>query len=201
MRLYAGIISYIAMVSLAANVGIGYYLYTYEQTNQRLQNQIIALQQTRAADADQLRELQKTIIIKEQLLTYTRAQLPDAPRTTTPKRAQTSHIDMALCPQQLDAQQIQDAQTPTQLQRIIQAWYSRTTLDTLADVQVQRRTSRDSADFQMVLFLTKKSDKTPYQEIITVKYINHINSTNNTHPFPPVHMIMSTTCLLYGATP
>jgi hypothetical protein len=83
MRVYAGIISVIAIVSIAANISFGYYLYAFEQLNRQLQRQIVNFQQDQADDAQQIYALDTALRVNRSYVRwYLRANLHHPPHAT-----------------------------------------------------------------------------------------------------------------------
>jgi len=124
MRLYAGIVSYILMISLAGNVGFGYYLYTFEQTNRQLNAQLIALKQALATSTTQVRDLQHAISVKTQLLMYTRDQLAQTTTAHDTLARLVAQLELVLCPQQLEPRHVAAATTLAQLTRMVATFYA-----------------------------------------------------------------------------
>jgi len=191
MRLYAGIVSYILLISLAGNLGFGYYLYTFEQTNRQLNAQIIALKQALVTNATHERDLQQRITVHTQLLTYTRDQLAQTTAENVTLAQRVAQLEVVVCPQQLDPQHVASATTLAQITRIIETFYAQQHAATMTNTTITDRRN----NVQIQLFFTKNNDNMIHEDLITISYAKEPKKERT-----PIRMIMSTTCVLYVAT-
>lgn len=75
MRLYAMLMSVITVASIAANIGFGYYLNEFEQTNRKLQAQIINYQQQQASQKQHIYLLRTELTVSESMVRQLQHQL------------------------------------------------------------------------------------------------------------------------------
>lgn len=101
MRLYASLMSAIALASLAANIGFGYYLHDFEQTNRRLNAQIVIDQQRHASQTQHIFLLHKELTVSESLVRQLQQQLHDTTLAVARVLVATTPHDVPWCSRHL----------------------------------------------------------------------------------------------------
>jgi hypothetical protein len=143
MRVYAGIISVIAIVSIAANISFGYYLYAFEQLNRQLQRQIVNFQQDQADDAQQIYALDTALRVNRSYVRHLTRQLRDQSLVLARQLAPSSTRNVPWCSRQLQGEYTHTHITPQQVGRRIQTAYTAIYNATVDDMTYTRTWPHD----------------------------------------------------------
>lgn len=163
MRLYAMLMSVIALASIAANIGFGYYLNEFEQTNRKLQAQIINYQQQQASQKQHVYLLRTELTVSESLVRQLQRQLRDTSHAVARVLATTTPHATPWC-----SRHLRGSSTHTnvhQIGRQMQALYQRLYTATVDDV-----TYTDSAPngIRVAVSVTTTHDQPAQTDVLTL---------------------------------
>ncbi len=193
MRIYAGIISVIAMVSIAANIGFGYYLYSFEQLNRQLQTQVVNFQQDQADDAQQIYTLDTALRVNRSYVRHLTRQLHDQSLVLARQLATPSTRNVPWCNRQLQGEYTHTHITPPQVGRRIQTAYTAIYNATVDDMTYTRTWPHD---LLVTVAVTDPNTETPHTDHVALTSTRAGAERNH----QDMRIIVTTRCV-YVVTP
>ena len=125
MRMYAWVMSVIAIVSTAANIGFGHYLYEFEQLNRQLQTQVVSMQHGLSESEQQIHTLDTALRVNRAYVRHLSQQLHDQSLVIARQLATPATHNVPWCSRQLQGEYTHTHTTAQQVGRRIQTLYAR----------------------------------------------------------------------------
>jgi len=165
MRMYAWVMSVIAIVSTAANIGFGHYLYEFEQLNRQLQAQVVSIQQDQADSAQQIYTLDTDLGVNRSYVRHLKKQLHEQSLVLARQLATPTTRDLPWCSRQLQGEYTHTHITPSQVGRRIQTAYA-----AIYDARVDDMTYTQTwpHDLRVTVAVTHPDAETPHTDHVAL---------------------------------
>lgn len=164
----------VILVSLIANIALGYYVYTFNQTILQRNAQINKLKSDARIQEGNIADKNNEISTLSQRVSDGENRISVLQGNLTQKDSQintlSSRLSKVMCYRTIDGSLLSGKYTRDQVGRVIQTWYEDNYPAVIYDVEYSDNLYNNKNDFRMRIYFTSRDDSKRYSEVLTVSY-------------------------------